>query len=460
MSALAFIPSPPARPPLQTVSWDRFALPDPQSVRLSNGLSVTMIQWGTVPKVLVSMVLRAGRADEGRERLWLRRLLGMWMIEGTHNRGADAVAAQAATMGGSIGLSFGEDLMEVSADVLTEWGPALVELMADVLQQPLFPERESARLKRALVRKLEIQQSQARAVAHEAIRQVLYPGGSYGCIFPTSGALNSYGRTEVMDYYESCFVARRTHVCVIGRFDAAKMLDAIERNLGGWRSGTAPFVERPAESKEPVCRTIDRPGSTQSTVLIGVPVAPPGSPGRVPLELANAMLGGSFSSRITSNIREDKGYTYTCGSSLPTCCSTSFWLEVADVEPGATREAIRLILHEVDRFCQEPPTADELMRAKAYTSGALAISMSSRSGLLSCLKFDDLYHLGWRYPSTYLAQIRDADVQDVCAAAARYLRSDRMSTVIVADLKELGEAPYMPASPRSVDDAGRAGNFT
>ena len=144
-----------------------FSLPKKQQFKLSNGLEVTLVPFGVVPKVSVSVVVRAGNINEKENEVWLMDILGDLMKEGTKTRSAEQVAQEAAGMGGDVNIGVGPDLTTISGDVLSEFGPQLIRLLGDVIRNPLLPESELARLKKDRVRDLSVQKSQPGPLALE-----------------------------------------------------------------------------------------------------------------------------------------------------------------------------------------------------------------------------------------------------------------------------------------------------
>src|ERR1043166_4677062 len=174
-----------------------FTVPPPTSFTLPNGLRVTMVPYGTVPKVTVAAVVRAGNLNEGADQVWLADITGDMIKEGTKTRTAEEVAQQVAGMGGVIDVNVGPDQTRFTADVLSEFGPKLVAVLADVLENPLLPSSELPRLKQDALRKLAIDKTQPQQIATEAFRRTLYPNHPYGRVFPTEDMINKYSVEDV-----------------------------------------------------------------------------------------------------------------------------------------------------------------------------------------------------------------------------------------------------------------------
>lgn len=162
-----------------------FRLPPARRFTLPNGIEVTMVPFGMVPKVSVRVAVRAGNANEATNEVWLADVMGDLMQEGTTSRTAEEIAREFAAMGGSLNVNVAPDRTNISTDVLSERGPDAVRLLADVVRRPRLPESELPRIKANRLRQLAIQKSQPQPVAQEKFSQLLYGDHPYGRIYPT-----------------------------------------------------------------------------------------------------------------------------------------------------------------------------------------------------------------------------------------------------------------------------------
>ena len=233
----------------------------------------------------------------------------------------------------------------------------MVELVADVVRNPKFPESELARLKANMLRNLAVQLSQPQQLALEKFRAVLYGDHPYGRCLPDRGDAQGYTLEQVSGFYQQNYGAARSHVYVVGRFDErrSRRRSARPSRLG---KGSAPVQPKPPKPTRAGGLPDRRPGAPQSTrhhrhARSSIPRAPD----CVPLTVMDALLGGSFASRITTNIREQKGYTYSPYSQLSTRYRDAYWAENADVTTTVTGPSLKEIFAEIDRLQAEPPTA-------------------------------------------------------------------------------------------------------
>jgi zinc protease len=410
-----------------------FTLPATTSFTLDNGLAVTMVQYGIVPKVSVSLSIRAGNLNEQAEEIWLADLLGDMMKEGTESRSSEEVAEQAASMGGSVNIGVGPDLTTVSGDVLSEFGPDLVALLSDVIQKPRLPESELERLKNDRVRSLAVSKTRPRALALEEFYRMLYPNHPYGRVFPTEEMLKGYTLDQVRKFYEENFGAERTALFVVGKFDEGDMEASIRKAFAGWKRGPEPLVNVPTPVRSPGFGIVNRPGAPQSTIYLGLPVIDPSHKDFVTLQVMNTLLGGSFASRITSNIREQKGYTYSPSSMISTHYRDAYWAEVADVTTSVTGAALKEIYKEITTLQNEPPPEEELKGIQNYMAGTFVLQNSSRGGITNQLSFLRLHGLTEDYLTNYVKRVFAVTPEEISAAAKKYLSKDVMILAITGD---------------------------
>jgi predicted Zn-dependent peptidase len=242
---------------------------------------------------------------------------------------------------------------------------------------------------------------------------------------------------QVRAFHAANFGAGRTHVYVCGRFDAAEVEQAVRKGFADWPRGNALSTDQALAHSTRAAYLIDRPGAPQSTLYLGLPVLDPSMPEYRAFSVMNALLGGSFSSRITANIREDKGYTYSPYSTVSARYRSAYWLQVADVSTDVTGASIKEILFEINRLRTEPPAEQELKAIQNYLAGVFVIQNSSPTGIINQLTFMDLHGLPESYLSDAVRNIHAVTPEKVRSLAAEYLKDDGLTLVVVGDRKKV-----------------------
>jgi len=419
-------------------------IPPKREFTLPNGMAVTLVPFGLVPKANVSLAIRTGRIDQRANETWLAELTADLMMEGTGSRSAAKLAEEAAAMGGQVFVGAGSDLTTIGGEVLAEHAASMVRLVADVARNPLLPESELPRLKASRLRTLSIQRSQPQPLAQEKFLATLYGDHPYGRLFPTEEMLRGYTIDQVRAFHRKNFGAQRAHIYVAGVFDGAAVERAIRDAFGDWERGSAPTENPPAPKSQRSVTLIDRPNAVQSTIVLGLPAPDPSERDYLALGVTNSLLGGAFGSRITSNIREDKGYTYSPFSSLTDYHGQSHWYQQADVTTNVTGASLKEIFFEIDRLRAEPPPAEELTGIKNNMAGIFTLQNSSRGGLVGQFRWADLHGLDDSYLSTYVQKVVAVTPAEVQRIAREYLQPDKMAIVVVGDRKTVAEqlTPY------------------
>jgi zinc protease len=424
-----------------------FTVPAHESYALPNGMKVTLVPYGNIPKVSVSLVLRSGNINEAKEQLGVADITGELLKEGTTSLSATALAESAARMGSTLEVGVGADETSAQMDVLAEHDADAVKLLADVVEHPLLPESELARLKTNMLRQIAVAKSQPGQIALARFRKLMYGDHPYGDILATEETVNKLTIEDAKKFYAANYGAGRAHLYVAGKFNAASVKKAITESFSGWAKGAAPVENLPKAKTQRLLDVTDRPGAPQSTLYVGLPVADPTSPDNVKLIVTNALLGGSFASRITANIREQKGYTYSPRSQVSSRYHDAYWVEVADVTTTATGPSLKEIFGEIARLQKEAPGAAELLGIQSYLSGVFVIQNSTRQALIGQLRFVDLQGLGEDYLKTYVQKVNGVTPADVQQMTAQYIKPELMTIVVVGDKSKITEqlAPFAAA---------------
>jgi len=386
-------------PPAGSAPRD-FTLPAKEEFTLGNGLRARLVPYGQVPKTTMMVAIQAGNVHEAANEVAVADLLAKLLREGTATLSATQLAEKVARMGGALDISAGSDQTYLWASCLSEHAPQLAALLADVVQHPALPASELPRLKTDLKRQMNLARAQPSTQARQKFSAALYGDHPYGRPLPTDAQLDALTLAQVQAFYQAQYGAQRTSVYVAGKFDAPALRLALTTAWSPWVKGPAPRIEAAQPLTKAGVLTQDRPSAPQSTLVVGLPAADPTSPDYIRLRVTNSLLGGSFGSRITRNIREDKGYTYSPYSYLETHYHTGNWSQNADVTTNDTGNSLREIMFEIERLQKTPPSADELKGIQKYEGGMFVLRNSNPGGIINQLNNLDLQGL----PDTFLTE--------------------------------------------------------
>jgi predicted Zn-dependent peptidase len=399
---------------------------------LPSGLRVVAVRRSSVP--LVHVRLRVPNAIRREADLAKTALLGRTMMLGTSSRSQGELAEALQRIGGGLRVDDGADGLSFSGESLRSGLGALLGLLAEVLTDAAYPraavERESGRLGDHVRRAL----SQPGTVADEAWLHRRYGDHPYGRAVPSPDEVAEVSPRSLRALHRRRVVPGGSLLVLVGDLTPARALDQVEKALDGWRADVrgAAVPAVPDLPREPLL-LVDRPGAVQSNLRLG---------GRAPrrtdewyaaAQLANGIYGGSFSSRLTQNIREDKGYTYSPHSSIRHLRGDSRVVTSAEVATEVTAPAMVEVLYELGRIAALPPKPDELEATVQYLTGTLALGTATQAGLAETLAdlMSDGKGVDWL--QEYPARLAATTPEQVMEAGARMLAPASMVTVVVGD---------------------------
>ena len=422
-----------------------FTVPASETFRLPNGMQVTLIPYGITPTTVVSLRVFAGALNQG-DNVALPTLTAQMLREGAAGRTGAQLAEAAASMGGNLAVGAGQHETSVTLNVLSEHAPDAVKLIADVVRRPDFPASELERVRLSALRNLAVAKTTPQALAEVALASAYYGDTHpYGRLFPTEAQLKAYTLQDVRSFYAANFGAQRARLYIAGRFDAAAVRAAIEQSYSDWAAGPERLRLPPQPQPGPRGVLVDRPGAPQSTLRLAFPAPVAGTPGDIPLRVSNALLGGSFASRITKNIREAKGYTYSPGSGTTYNAGEAIWAFNADVTTDVTGPAIKEVFSEIRRMQNEAIPEEEAAGMRTYMAGVFVLQNASPGGLINSIATRDFHGLPTNWLDAYVPSVLAVPASGLQASVRQSLPLEKMTLVVVGDLAKI--TPQLKALP-------------
>jgi len=414
--------------------------------KLDNGLTVVLVPLSNVPKVTAELTFLAGRGSGYREHPGVAQLAGRVLNEGTTSRTSRQLKEELRSIGGSMNVTVDDDATTITANALSEFSPRLLELLDDVAEHPAYPKSEVDLAKTNFAQEIEEQRSQPDFVANEQFEKAMFGRHPYGFVVPEPAAIAKITRESLKQFAGSHYAPNNAHLILVGDLQPDAMFDEVQKAFGAWKRGNAPPLESPPLPKREKRQIyfVDRPGSVQSTIVMGAAAPARKSPDYIPLRTANMIFGGSFYSRITRNIREDKGYTYSPFSQADLRRRAGSFFTSASVRNEVTGPTILEMLYELDRMRVLPVTKEELDSAKTYSIGTLALEMESQSGLANRINTIYTYELPRNFLVTFDEKVNALAPDDIQKSAARYFDTYRGAIVIVGDYAKVKDqvAPF------------------
>ena len=417
--------------------------PQVKTAKLDNGLTVWLVSLKGVPKVAMVAAVRGGLAADPQDRPGLSELLANTLDQGTKSRSARQIAEEFEAAGGDFQARASRDGITVSTNVLSADAEPALALLADILQSAAFPENEVTLAKRNLADSLKQREAQPRFLANRALAKAMFGDSPYSVVAPTQESIRNATADELRSEFARRFRPDEALFVAVGDMDTAKLESLVRAKLGSWKAPqTPPLADtpRPAASNPHSVFVVPRQGSVQTTLAVAALGPLASDSDYEAAEVANAIYGGTFSSRLITNIREDKGYTYSPGSSLDTYREAGVLRTSADVRNGVTSPSFNEIIYELNRMATTSPTDEELTRAKRALLGIQAILLQLRGAVAGQLADNWMLGLPADQISIEGQRVQKVSAADVDAAAQKYFPAMRMTVVAVGEEKIIRQA--------------------
>lgn len=421
---------------------------------LSNGLTLIVAPRPGVPLFNIRLVLDAGYAADQFARPGTASLTLAMLDEGTSKRSGPEIGEQLAMLGATLGAGSTLDSSFVAMSALAERLDPSLEIFADVVQRPVFPEAELERLRRQYLAALNQERTRPNSMALRVLPRLLYgedhPYGQPLTGTGTEAALNALTREELAAFHATWFRPNAATLIVVGPTTLDEMAQRFERLFRDWRPGEVPAKQLPVPALEPdpAIWLVDRPGSDQSVIFVGQLLPAKASGEDLAIEALNDVLGGTSAARINMNLRETRGWSYGAYSTIVSARGPQPLLAFAPVQTDKTAEAIVEIRREFAAITgEQPATEAELDIVRRSNTLSLPGRWETGGAVLGSISQLVEYGLPDDYWDGYADAVRALDVDEVNAAARSWLTPERLVVVVVGDraaieaeLAELGVA--------------------
>ncbi len=423
---------------------EKLHLPPMQTATLSNGLKVVLAERHGAPVVNLSMMIDAGYASDSHELPGLASLSLRMLEEGTRTRSSLQVSAELEALGASFGAATNLDGAFVNMNVLTPTLSRALGLYADLVLHPSFPQADFERLQRERIAAIAREKTVPRAMALRVLPGLLY-GKDHAYGLPLTGtgteqAVARMTRADLVRYHQAWFKPNNATLLVVGDTTMELLKPLLEKAFGGWQAGEVPRknVSQVAQPDRTVIYLIDRPGALQSEI-VGAQLAPPrNTPEAVALNLLNDVFGGTFSSRLNMDLREDKHWSYGVGSGLVAAVGQRILYSASPVQTDKTAPALRELAREyADIAGARPITGPELKAAQDNETlglpGAFETISQLGNGYATILQ----YHLPEDYYNTYTDKVWAVNPPELNALAARTILPRQQLWIVVGDMSKV-----------------------
>ena len=415
-------------------------LPKITERKLPNGLTVVLAPLPNVPKMAAILTFRsATTASDRTAHPGIAQIAAGVANEGTDTRTSKQIKEELRSIGGTLSLGSDADSTTMSASSLSEFSTRLFELMSDVAQHPSFPATEVKLAQENTIQQIRAGRANPGFLVNERFQKAIFGDHPYGFVVPDEKSISALTPGDLRAFVTKFYIPNAAHLIVVGDIDVEKTFAEIEKAFGGWKSGTVPPAENPPVPKRDKRQIyfVNRPGSIQSAIYIGNVSIPRKDKDYFAIRTADTIFGGSFYSRLTRNIRESKGYTYSPFSQSDTRAKTGAVLSGAFVRNEVTGPTLLEILYELDRMRVLPVTDEELNAAKEYSTGNFSVELASQFGLAGRINTVYTFDLDKNFINDFRPKIEALTTADIQKAAAKYYDTYRAAIVIVGDWEKV-----------------------
>jgi zinc protease len=417
------LPEPGPAPEIQIGDAETFSLP--------NGLKVFVVKNTKLPRVAFSLILDKDPLFEG-DKAGLTGFVGQMMMAGTSNRSKEQLDEEVDFIGAS--LNAGSSSLFGSA--LKKHQEKILELMADVLYNPVFPESELEKLRKQSLTGLASSKDNPDAISGRLTSSLVYGKDHPYGEDATEETINNITVADVKNYYKTYFRPNIAYLAIVGDINKAEAEKLVKQYFSKWEKGQVPSkdVAKPSAPESNKVALVDRSASVQSVISVTHPIEMHiTNDDFLDTRVLNYVLGGGSSSRLFMNLREDKGYTYGAYSSIGSDKHITSFSAGASVRSEVTDSAVYEIIHEIRNIVDKGITQKELDAAKANLSGSFGRSLESPSTIANFAINTERYNLPKDFYATYLQRLNALTVEDINRAAQKYLKPENMYITVVGN---------------------------
>lgn len=431
-------------------------LPELQHAELENGLKIRLAQRGGAPVVRFNLVLDAGYAADPDNAPGTASLALAMLDEGTTRRDALEISAEMNSLGAQISIDSSLDSSKINLSAISSLVDESLDLFADIVRNPAFPEKELERLKKQRLAQIRQEKSSPTSLALRVLGPLLFgEEHAYGTPLTGSGSEAAVAQMSIPNlraFHQEWVRPDNATLVVVGDIGMDKLKPLLQKHFGDWKAGVGavpekrlPNIENPNGQR---IYLLDRPGS-QATIIAGNLAPPRSDPQDIAMSTVNTILGGAFNSRINLNLREEKRWSYGARSLLMNARAQQPFIAYASVQTDKTAPSMQEMLAELRAILgKRPPTAAEIADAQNNLTRKLPGQNETSNEIADTLSESVVFDLPENYYEDYVSRVRGLDIPALSTAARTMVKPDALTWVVVGDLeaieasvRELGWGP-------------------
>lgn len=433
----------------------------PYEIRqLANGLQVVLVSQNEQPSVSVRMIIRAGAAQDPKDKHGMAMLTATLLDQGAGKRSAEQIADTIDFVGGILGTGAGSDLSFVNAVVLKDSYDLALELMADVVQRPTFAAEEIERQRQQALSALKVSAEDPEAVAGRVIDRLIYGFHPYGMPGAgTAASLASLTRADFLGFHEKYFLPNNALLAVVGDIGAAEAMAGIEKHFGAWQPGMVPeqtSIAPPQPTKRVI--VVDKKDAVQTEIRVGHLAIPRKHNDYEAVDQAVKILGGEGANRLQQVLRSQRQLTYGASADLDSYKMAGAVVAETDTQTPNTAEALRIVVDEFSRLQRERVFEQELSGAQDYMVGSFPLSLEVPDAIATQVLNQLFYELPVDDLPKYRERVLRVTPDEIQRVARWFIRPAQLSIVLVGnadafvkDLKGVGFGDFERIPIENID---------
>ncbi|HEX8709456.1 MAG TPA: pitrilysin family protein [Pyrinomonadaceae bacterium] len=418
-------------------------LPKAQEATLSNGLRVVLLENHRVPTFTMQMVILSGGLSDPADYRGLASFTASLLREGTQKRTSREIAEQMDTLGATLiaGTGISSFTTNITTSGLVENLDPTLDIFADVIRNPKFPQEEVNKFKQRQLAQLQFQRSIPQFLAQERFQRAIYGEHPAGLIVAPTESIKRMATADLARFHSTYYRPNNAMLAIVGDVTLKEIMPRLERAFGDWQKGDVPSTQIPtANDPGPMkIQLIDRPGSVQTVIQLGNLGIERTNPDYFAMLVMNQILGGGPAARLFLNLREDKGYTYGAYSNFGGSKFRGTVVSSSEVRTDVTEGAMKEFMYELKRIRDEKVTPLELENARRAIIGNFALSLEQPQSLLQNIVTQKLYDMPADYWDTYPQMVSAITAEDVLRVAQKYVNPASMQIVAVGDASKARE---------------------
>jgi len=399
---------------------------------LNNGIPVVMESFKNVRSVAIGIWVKVGSRHETSERNGISHFLEHMFFKGTKKRTVKDIAVDIDSMGGDLNAFTSRENTAFYVKIIEEYLESGVELLTDIFVNSIFSEEEIEKEKKIIKEEIKMVEDTPDDYIHDLFSRTVWGREGLGqTILGRRETIASFSRADIMKHIRTYYGTKDIVVACAGFFSQDKLLDMLNRNLGGLRQGTEPKTGTSAAFTKNI--KVFPKKLSEAHICIGVPSLSQDHEERYALFVLNTILGAGVSSRLFQEIREKKGLAYSVYSFTSSYTDTGLWGVYAGVSKKKIRETAELIIAEMLNL-PGTLTDSELERAKNHLKGNLILGLESTSSRMNNLARQEIYFKKYISPDEIMKSVGMVSIGQIKELANRLICRENFAITAYGDL--------------------------